>query len=157
VEERFDLVPADEHDELVAWAEACDARADALRAAVRPLTTPAPADAEQAYRALQRAAREALHEHAPVALPERASVATTWWCPDCGGLEAPQPCIGICVWRPVEWVAAARYDEARAEAEVAGVQEAALRSLLRRAATVTPRAGRWVASWTALADAAAMR
>jgi hypothetical protein len=157
VEERFDLVSAEEHDELVAWTEACHARADALRTAVRPLTAQPPGDVETAYRELQRAARMVLREQSPVALPEAARVSTTWWCPDCGGVEAPQPCIGICVWRPVQWVAAARYDEARAAAEAAGAQEAALRTPLRRAATVTPRAGQWAAGWAALADAVAMR
>jgi hypothetical protein len=152
VEERFDLVPAEEHDELVAWTEACHARADALRGAVRPLTAEAPADRETAYRELQRAARTALREQPPVALPEPAPVSTTWWCPDCGGLEAPQPCIGICVWRPVQWVAAARYDEARAAAQRAVAQETAWRAVARRAATVTPRAGQWEGGWAALAS-----
>jgi hypothetical protein len=153
VEQRFDLVPAEEHDELIAWTRACHARAAVLRAAVRPLTAPArPADAERAYRELQHAARSALDEHEPVALPQRAPVSTTWWCPECGGVEAPQPCIGVCVWRPVEWIAAARYGEARAEADRALGAEGALLALARRAARVTPRAGQWERGWAALAS-----
>jgi len=149
-EERFELVPAEEHDELAAWTQACHARTEALRAAVLPLTAQPPIDVERAYCALQRAVRAVLHEHPPVALPERAPVSTTWRCPDCGGVDAPQPCIGVCVWRPVEWVAAARYDEARADAEHAFAGEAALREVARRTATVTPRAGQWEPGWEAL-------
>jgi hypothetical protein len=60
VEQRFDLVPAEEHDELIAWTRACHARAAVLRAAVRPLTAQSSlADAERAYRELQHAARRA--------------------------------------------------------------------------------------------------
>jgi hypothetical protein len=153
VEQRFDLVPAEEHDELIAWTRACHARAAVLRAVVRPLTAQSPpADAERAYRELQRAARSALDEHEPVALAPRAPVSTTWWCPQCGGVEAPQPCIGVCVWRPVEWIAAARYGEARAEADRALGAEGALLALARRAVTVTPRPGQWERGWAALAS-----
>jgi hypothetical protein len=56
VEERLDLVPAEDHDELVTWTKASHTRATALRAAVRPLTGQPTADAEAAYRALQQAA-----------------------------------------------------------------------------------------------------
>jgi hypothetical protein len=56
------------------------------------------------------------------------------------------------VWRPVQWFAAARYDEARAAAQRAVAQETAWRAVARRAATVTPRAGQWEGGWAALAS-----
>jgi hypothetical protein len=154
-ERRLDLVPAQAHDELVEAAAATEARVQALRAAVRPLTAAPPADAERAYRALQDAARAALHAHAePPPLDERERVRTTWWCPSCGGIDAPQPCLGICVWRPFEWVEAGHYEQARARARAAHDQERSLRALLRRAASVTPRQGQWERGWATLAAAA---
>ena len=152
-EERLDLVPAEEHDELVAWVQASHARAEGLRVAVGRLTAH-PADAECAYRALQAAARTALSEQpAPPAAPAPARVSTTWWCPRCGGVDAPQPCLGICVWRPFEWVAAEDYERARSQLRAALAEERGLRELLRRAATITPRAGWWEHGWAALATA----
>ena len=152
-EERLDLVPAGEHDELVALAEACHAGARRLHDVVRSLTGAAPADPQAAYRDLQLRARAALRDQpASPALPEPAHVSTTWWCPGCGGVDAPQPCIGVCVWRRVEWVAAERYEEARERARRALDEERHLRSLLRRAATATPRPGQWERSWRALGE-----
>jgi hypothetical protein len=148
----LELVPAAEHDWLTKATEASERRAAALRAIVRPLTGGPPADAETAYRALQRDSRAALGElPAAPALPASAQAFTTWWCPRCGGIDAPQPCLGVCVWRPVEWVAAERYEEARERAAAAFAQEHALRARLRRAANVTPRAGQWQRCWEALA------
>jgi hypothetical protein len=31
------------------------------------------------------------------AMDDAAEVAVTWWCPECGGLDAPQPCLGSCL------------------------------------------------------------
>jgi hypothetical protein len=73
----------------------------------------------------------------------RSSIATTWWCAGCGGIDAPQRCLGICVWRPVEWVNRTRYSEERACALAQLDTERRLRQLLRRIAFVTPRAGQW--------------
>jgi hypothetical protein len=150
-EERLDLVAAEEHDELVASERESQARVEALREAVRPLTVQ-PIDAESAYRALQASARTVLRgQPAPPPLPEPARVFTTWWCPRCGGVDAPQPCLGICVWRPFDWVAAEDHEQLRSQLRDAFAEERRLRELLRRAATVTPRSGRWEHGWTALA------
>lgn len=50
---------------------------------------------------------------------EPAERTTTWWCAGCGGIDAPQPCLGICIWRPIDWVNANLYgrDGRRAVAE----------------------------------------
>jgi hypothetical protein len=77
--------------------------------------------------------------------------------PAFGGIDAPQPCLGIWVWRPVEWVAAERYVEAREKAQAALAEERRLRTLLRRAAAVTPRPRQWERGWAVLADLLAMR
>jgi hypothetical protein len=148
-EERLDLVAAEEHDELVASVHASHARVEALREAVRPLTDE-PHDAQAAYRALQASARAALTEPPPP-LPEPARVFTTWWCPRCGGVDAPQPCLGICVWRPFDWVTAEDYEQARSQLRDALAEELRLREILRRVATITPRPGWWDEAWAELA------
>jgi hypothetical protein len=156
-EERLDLVAAEEHDELVASVRESQARVEALREAVRPLTVQ-PIDTESAYRALQASARTVLREQpAPPPLPEPARVFTTWWCPRCGGVDAPQPCLGICVWRPFDWVAAEDHEQLRSQMRETLAEEHRLRALLGRVVAVTPRPGQWGRGWAALADAAAMR
>jgi hypothetical protein len=103
-EERLDLVAAEEHDALAGSVRESQARGEALRDAVRPLTS-APPDVQAAYLALQASARAVLREQpAPPPLPEPALA-----------------------------------------------EERRLRELVRRAATVTPRSGRWEHGWAALA------
>jgi hypothetical protein len=79
---------------------------------------------EQTYRALQAQARATLREFdsnngAQPRAAEEIDRFATWHCPNCGRVEAPQDCLGICVRRPVEMVPAADYDEARARYEAA--------------------------------------
>ena len=151
-ERKLELVDAHVCDELEEAAAAARVRCIALQAVTRRLAEDEPADWEAAYHSVQAEARVALREHpAPQAAPdEPAHVATTWWCPRCGGIDAPQPCIGVCVWRPVEWVRAERYAAARTRADAARESERRLRSVLRTVATVTPRAGQGGQSWRAL-------
>jgi hypothetical protein len=156
-EERLDLVAAEEHDALAGSVRESQARGEALRDAVRPLTS-APPDVQAAYLALQASARALLREQgAPPPFPEPARVFTTWWCPRCGGVDAPQPCLGICVWRPFDWVAAEDHEQLRSQMRETLAEEHRLRALLGRVAAVTPRPGQWGRGWAALADAAAMR
>jgi hypothetical protein len=74
---------------------------------------------------------------------EPAGHVTAWWCAKCGGIDAPQPCLGICVWRPAEWVNRSVYESERSGAAT----ERALIRLLRRVAFVTPRDGQWERNW----------
>jgi hypothetical protein len=89
-------------------------------------------------------AREAVESAA-----SQAEAAVVWRCPNCGGLEAPQPCIGVCVWRPVDWVEAAAFETERAEALRDMELEGSLVGLLARFARVTPREGQWERNWLA--------
>lgn len=66
-----------------------------------------------------------------------------WQCVGCGKIEAPQPCIGVCRDRKAELVYAEDYDVLAREAE-------ALREVVRRIASITPRAGEWESSYRAL-------
>jgi hypothetical protein len=83
-------------------------------------------------------------------LEEPIEFATTWWRAARGGIDAPQPCLGICVWRDVEWVNRTRYLEERARILAERDTERRLRGLVRRVASVTPRAGHWELGWRAI-------
>lgn len=156
-EHRLELVSAADFDGLEAGRSAVRARTGAFLAVVETLagTAPGPDGWQAAYQASQRAALAVLSRHEPHAgSDEPAEHVTTWWCAECGGIDAPQPCLGICVWRPSDWVNRTGYEAARSCA--AGERDAAraMVRLLRRVASVTPREGHWERNWRALhADA----
>jgi hypothetical protein len=156
-EQKLELVRAAAHDSLAALASSADARAGAFRSVAEELAwhQPAGEDRQDAYRALQDKARATLHRHPSVdgqdvELEEPAEPATTWWCAECGGIDAPHPCLGICVWRPVEWVNRVVYAYQRKRVLAERERELRLRRLLRRVASVTPREGQWERGWRVL-------
>jgi hypothetical protein len=159
-EQRLDLVRGATFDSMTRIASDARIHAEAFRAVAEQLTCDEPPDDwEAAYRRVQAQARSALQTHPPLDgeamdLDEPAPAATTWWCPECGGIDAPQPCLGICIWRPIEWVSKAVYDQARERALLANESEQRLRQLLRRVAAVTPRVGQWERGWKALHEQA---
>jgi hypothetical protein len=152
-EHKLELVRAAVHDSAAVLGSSAHARAEAFRSVVAELVwhQPAGEDWEGAYRALQTKARANLHRYPSVdgqdiELEEPAVPVTTWWCADCGGIDAPQPCLGICIWRSVEWVNRAVYEHQREHALAERAAELRLRGLMRRVTLVTPRAGqgeRW--------------
>jgi hypothetical protein len=155
-EHKLELVRAAAHDALMSLQAQTETAIDGFRRVTERLRDESPVAGghERAYRSVQRDARAALHHH-----PDRrshdpgwgpAESATTWWCPQCGGIDAPQPCLGICVWRPVEWVNRNEYDRERDRALAARAHENELRDLVRLIATVTPRDGGWERTWSAL-------
>jgi hypothetical protein len=152
---RLELADREGHDEAVAALELTRRRVAALAGlAERIAATPAaPADAEEAHRAAQQAARRILHELAETRSepePEPARRVTAWWCAGCGRIEAPQPCLGVCVRRPVDYVAAAEHDRVLAERADAQHAEEALAAAARQAAWITPRPGHAAEAWAAL-------
>ena len=156
-EQRLDLVRGAAADSMSAIASGARLRAEAFRTVAAELATrqPAAGDWEEAYRHVQQRARAALRAHPRPASDERAlaepaATATTWWCPDCGGIDAPQPCLGICIWRPTEWVDRAAYERERDRALTVDQAEQRLRRLLRRSASVTPRPQHWDRGWHTL-------
>jgi hypothetical protein len=158
-EQRLDLVRAAAHDQLIAAAAHWTASADAFQEVAEHLATQELSDGthERAYRAVQDAARAALRRHpdeADLDLLEPAEPAITWWCARCGGIDAPRPCLGICIWRATEWINRAAYEQQREHALNERDREQQLRRLLRRVVAVTPRPGQWERSWNVLqADA----
>ena len=162
-ERKLELVSGDDYDELAAAAADCRARVQGLRAVAGELarTEPGPGGWQAAYEAVQRSARAALRRYRPApdgpggtggtggTLPAAGTV-TVWRCPDCGSVDAPQECIGVCIWHPAEWVEATAYEAERLRAAADLDSERALAGLLRTLAYVTPRAGHWEQSWRAL-------
>lgn len=70
-----------------------------------------------------------------------------WQCIGCGKIDAPQPCVGICQDRKVEFVHAEAYDQLQA-------RTSELESVLRLFATTMPRNGEWQRSYLAMQDRA---
>jgi len=101
---------------LTELASGAHVRAEACRAVARELASdrPGPDDWEATTPRCK-----ALHappcitiqrfDGRSAAWDEPAEGATTWWCAGCGGIDAPQPCLGICIWRPIDWVNANLY------------------------------------------------
>ncbi len=156
-ERRLELVRAGDYDELTAVAAACRVRVEGLRALVGELahTEPGPGEWRAAYETLQQSARSVLRGSGPTARgrdeepPSPAQTVTVWRCQDCGGLDAPQECIDVCIWRPADWVDAASYEAERSRAARDREVEQSLAGLLRRLAFATPRDRQWERSWRA--------
>ncbi len=150
------LVPAEEFDALDAAAAASQARIAAMLPVAEELAhrTPNEGTWEQAYLNVAAAARDVLHQVGPAApVAEEAhgvEAIEVWRCEHCGGVDAPQECIGVCLWRPVQWVPAEVYEHRRLEVAKSRSVERTLAGMLRRIAFSTPHAGQWERSWTAL-------
>ena len=152
---KLELIPATDRDRLLELAADARRSVSGLRAVVLPLASaePTPDDAETAYREVQRAARDALARRQDVAedvseTPPEPIVA--WWCATCGRIEAPQPCIGVCMRQPERLVSAALYDDAFAQAADLRRAEQLLRRLARLVASLHPAGGEWQRTWRAL-------
>lgn len=75
---------------------------------------------------------------------------TAWQCIGCGRVEGPQPCIGVCQDRKVEFVYASEHDRVRSELARARAETEALAALVRQIAHTTPRNGEWEQTYRAL-------
>lgn len=156
-ERRIELVSAGDYDQMVASTAARRARVRGLRAVAEELAGARPAAGawQAAYQSLQHSARSVLRRLGPPAgrpddLFSPARTVVVWRCPDCGGLDAPQPCLGVCIWRPAQWVDAACYEAGRSRALADRDAERRLADLLRMLASITPRDGQWEQNWRAL-------
>jgi hypothetical protein len=159
-ESKLVIVRAVEHDEVLARAAHARVEVEALTASVRALASMEPQDdPERAYRALQADARLILRSLEATGLDHLGGGSavdrlTVWSCAACGRIEAPQPCIGVCVWPQEEVVRADHHDEVEAQAEVARRHARELSKLVHRLASVTPRDGHWTATGRAMQDEA---
>lgn len=154
---RVELVRSGDYDQLTRAAAACRARIRGLLPVVAELTRaePEPGGWKAAYEALQQSARSALHRCKPAAAGRDdplspADTVVVWRCRNCGGLDAPQPCIDVCIWRPAVWLDATWHESARSRTAADLEAERSLAGLLGRLAFATPRAGQWERSLRAL-------
>jgi hypothetical protein len=77
-----------------------------------------------------------------------------WQCIGCGRIEGPQPCVGICQDRKVEFVYASEHEETLAQLALARRQANALEVLLRRLACTNPHQDGWERSYRAMQEQA---
>jgi len=154
-ERKLELVMGGDYDELVTEAAASRSRIQAFLPIVAELAGAPPrrADPSVPYESLRGRARVLLKAAAP---PVRVTIAATsaettavWRCPDCGGLEETQPCIGVCIWRQVDWVELSAFESERTQALKDIEFERVLLALLTRFARVRPREGEWKPNWLA--------
>ena len=150
-ERKLELVSGGEYDELVAAATASRSRIGLFLPIVADLAGAAPLrpnwrvlceSFRERARLVLRAAGAPGHPAFDDAAPS-AETTIVWRCPDCGGLEAMQPCIGVCIWRPADWVQAAAFESDRAQALRDIHLERSLFGLLTRVANVAPRDDEW--------------
>ncbi len=160
-ERKLELVPAADYDTLRDARAATDAENTAMAAATRRLLDDIVAHGgdRDAYRSVGAEARAVLRgvtAAPPTNQGRDTEVVTSWWCARCGGIDAPQPCIDVCIHRPAEWVNA---DVWRAEREAAVACAAfhdRLFGVLRLLAFTAPREGTEPRHWEALSAQAAL-
>ncbi|WP_217914040.1 hypothetical protein [Miltoncostaea marina] len=159
-EHRLDLVRAAELEALEAAAAIARARVARLAPLARRLAgDPPPGDPDAAFAALRddaRAALRALAAAGPAPAWGEGEAVTGWWCAECGNVDVPRPCIGVCVWRPAGWVRLDVVERAAGRAAPAMEADAPLSRVLSRLAAVRPRAGQAERNWRALGAHAAV-
>lgn len=105
-ERSLELVAGAELDELVDFREQSRRRAQALaQVLTRFMALPSSQLAEQQRGEARGALRAHGHDFtaACAALSAEPDPGVSWWCEHCGGLDAPAPCVGVCIRRPAQW------------------------------------------------------
>ncbi len=153
-ERRLELVPAAAYDAVCVQTGALATDVDRLEAAVGQLAAlpAAPADLDQTLGAAREMAQATLAGCArpPVPCSDDVQPVEAWGCPSCGAIDAPRPCIGVCIREPVQWVPAARLEQAAAHRDALKGRRHALAAVLATAAHLHPRPGRERENWHAL-------
>lgn len=145
----LDLVEAAELVPLWERRAAIEQRSDALQRVAEEFA----ADPQGAWDRAREAGHDALKLVVPPQ-PPAASVIAAWGCPSCGRVDAPQPCLDVCIRRPVEMADAAEYRELVADLAAAAARERALAEVVRLIVHVQPRADALERSRDALQDRA---
>ena len=105
-ERKLELVAGSELDEVIDLEHEAERRAQALADMLsRFLALPVGKVSTE----MDGLARAVLHAHdrdfpaATAALAAEPEPVVSWWCDRCGGVDAPAPCVGVCVRRPAQW------------------------------------------------------
>lgn len=134
-DQALDLVDVDDLVVIATRAEALEERTAELREVARTLL-----DDTVDWDAVRQRARAAVLMEVPAA-PE-VEVIEGWGCPRCGRVDAPQPCLGICIRRPGLVADIAEYREYAAEAQRLTEIDEPLAAFAHVVAGVRPRPGR---------------
>ena len=137
VDRRLDLVRADQHAAAVAALSGLEQALAERRTLVERLARSAPAETE--WEPLRARARATLRVAVTI---EPGDVVTTWKCESCGRIEAPQPCIGVCIRPETPMVTASEHAEVLEEAAAARRELEWWAPPVRQLAWTTPRPGR---------------
>jgi hypothetical protein len=131
----LDLVEAAVVDALAARTAALEARANAFGALLGAAAEDPGPDWEQ----LRRDARAAL----AIPVPEQpdAEIVPAWGCPDCGRIDAPQPCLDVCIRQPVLMADASELHALQPAAAAVEAREQVLARVTRLLAYARPRPG----------------
>lgn len=132
----LDLVECAAVDDARVRREALSARVAALSEIAEVAAGDGPCDWER----LREQAREALRLPLPASTPW-PEIVEAWGCLDCGRVDAPRPCLGVCIRRPVAMTDAGEYRAIAGELEALVSAEARLAAVARLLAQVTPRPG----------------
>ena len=124
------------HDAAVARSEAAAGALATLREVVSRVAAGVDEEAWGALRALARAALRAAGDAAVA-----GDVVTAWACDFCGRVEAPQPCIGVCIKPEITMVDADEHLTVLARDAAVRAEIARLAPLAHRVAWSTPRPG----------------
>jgi hypothetical protein len=130
----LDIVEGAAVDSEVERAAALDRRVVALRGVLDDFASHGAWEESRAH------AREALAIAVGPA-PARPEVVPAWGCPECGRVDAPQPCLDVCIRRPVEMTDAAEYDEVAARTRELDDLDRRLSGVARMIAHVRARPG----------------
>jgi hypothetical protein len=152
-ERKLELVPASDYDEAQIQGDAAAAQIEKLRLLLETFVASDSADPTEALPALAASARDVLRgapSGSVTADDDEADSVVTWWCPRCGGIDAPQPCIGVCISRPVEWVNLQSFERERHRRASLVDQLRELTDVARALGFVTPRPGQVDRNWQAL-------
>jgi hypothetical protein len=131
----LDLVDTADLQALSAATEAREARIAALHELAETVEAGGPVD----WAALRDRAWAALRLPAPE-VPD-VEIIEAWGCPRCNRVDAPQPCIGVCIFRPRPVTDAREYRRLAPRAEHAVTADRVLSGIARLISTVTPRPG----------------
>jgi hypothetical protein len=154
-ERKLEVIPAAELDELTVLTEHAEAQAQTLRAAATTLAHARhpPEDYAATAATLLAANPPEPRLRQLLAQPEEPTV--SWWCPRCGGVDSPQPCIGVCIRTPVRWANAERARAMRARAMAALAVTDELLPALSLVAHTHPQPGQEARHWRAVRERAA--
>lgn len=149
--QKLDVVGAEDHADLLEHFATIVGQAHRLEPAVRQIAAleEEHPNCERAYRSLQKSARTLIRslDHGAISAQNKKvpddERATVWSCATCGQVEAPQPCLGVCIRRNGDFVRSQDHDELAARVELAQASAREMAALVHQLAWVTPRAGEW--------------